>query len=49
MFKDILVGQYVPGKSPIHKLNPMLKIILVIFYISALFYIDKLTKYAPIT
>ena len=49
MFKDILVGQYVPGKSPIHKLNPMLKIILVIFYISALFYIDKPISYAIFT
>ena len=26
MFKDIIIGQYVPGNSPLHKMNPPVKI-----------------------
>lgn len=25
MFKDIIIGQYVPGNSPLHKMNPARK------------------------
>ncbi len=25
MFKDIIIGQYVPGNSPLHKMNPPVK------------------------
>lgn len=46
MFKDIIIGQYVPGKSKIHTLDPKIKIILTIFYIVVLFLIDKPLPYA---
>ena len=46
MFKDITIGQYIPGSSPLHKLYPALKIILTMAYIVALFIIQKPQSYA---
>ena len=37
MLKDITLGQYFPGKSPIHLLDPRCKLILLVIYIVALF------------
>ena len=37
MLKDITLGQYFPGNSPIHKLDPRTKLVLLIAYIVALF------------
>ena len=37
MLKDITIGQYFPGKSFIHRLDPRVKIILTIGYIVMLF------------
>lgn len=37
MLKDITLGQYFPGDTVIHKLDPRTKLILVIVYIAALF------------
>ena len=37
MLKDITLGQYFPGKSPIHRLDPRAKLILLVLYIVALF------------
>ena len=37
MLKDITLGQYFPGKSPIHRLDPRTKLIFLIVYIVALF------------
>lgn len=37
MIKDITIGQYFPGSSPVHKLDPRMKIILTLFYIVLLF------------
>lgn len=39
MLKDISIGQYFPGKSVIHRLDPRTKIILTITYIVMLFII----------
>lgn len=30
MMRDITLGQYFPGKSPVHKLDPRIKIVLTI-------------------
>ncbi len=35
--KDITLGQYFPGNSPVHKLDPRAKLICVLCYIVALF------------
>ena len=37
MLKDITLGQYFPGTSPIHLLDPRTKLIAVVLYIVALF------------
>lgn len=37
MVKDITLGQYFPGSSFLHRLDPRMKIILVVLYIVALF------------
>ena len=33
MLKDITIGQYFPGTSPIHRLDPRMKIVLTVAYI----------------
>ena len=37
MLKDITLGQYFPGKSAIHRLDPRTKLIFLVVYIVALF------------
>lgn len=37
MLKDITLGQYFPGNSPIHRLDPRTKLVLLVVYIIALF------------
>ena len=37
MLKDITLGQYFPGDTPVHRLDPRTKIVLLIVYIVALF------------
>ena len=46
MLKDITLGQYFPGDTPAHRLDPRTKIILVILYIVALFQAKNLLTYA---
>ena len=42
MIKDITIGQFFPVKSIIHKLDPRVKILLVIAFIIILFLVSKL-------
>ena len=42
MLKDITFGQYFPGDSIIHRLDPRMKLILIIAYIVMLFVADGL-------
>ncbi len=37
MLKDITLGQYFPGNSPVHRLDPRTKLMLLVAYIVALF------------
>ena len=37
MIKDITIGQYFPGKSFVHRLDPRVKILLTVLYIIMLF------------
>lgn len=45
MLKDITIGQYVPGDSAIHRLDPRTKIIITLFYIILLFLIKNFIGY----
>lgn len=46
MLKDITLGQYFPGNTVIHRLDPRTKIWMVIFYIVALFTAKWFASYA---
>ena len=46
MLKDITLGQYFPGNSPIHRLDPRTKLILLVVYIVALFVAKSWISYA---
>ncbi len=45
MLKDITLGQFFPGDTIVHRLDPRTKIILVLFYIIALFTADSWVSY----
>ena len=45
MLKDITLGQYFPGNSPVHRLDPRTKLTLLIFYIVALFCASNWVSY----
>lgn len=45
MIKDITIGQYMPGETFVHKLDPRTKILLTILYIISLFIVDKFVGY----
>ena len=45
MLKDITLGQYFPGDTPVHRLDPRTKLILVILYIVALFQANAWPSY----
>lgn len=42
---DITLGQFVPGNSCIHRLDPRTKILLMIAYIAMVFVVDSLTMF----
>lgn len=46
MFRDITIGQYLPGESPVHRLDPRTKILSVLFYMVGIFGIKDLQSYA---
>lgn len=45
MLKDITLGQYFPVESPLHKMDPRTKIILVIAYIVSIFLANGVFSY----
>ena len=46
MLKDITLGQYFPGNSPIHRLDPRTKLLMLVVYIVALFTAKSWISYA---
>ena len=49
MLKDITLGQYFPGNSPVHKLDPRTKLVMLIVYIIALFSAVSWISYVALT
>lgn len=41
MLKDVTLGQYMPGNSAVHRLDPRMKIILTILYIAMVFCVSS--------
>ncbi len=48
MLKDITLGQYFPGDTIVHRLDPRTKLILVVVYIVALFCAKSYVSYAVV-
>ena len=46
MIRDITLGQYYPAKSPIHNLDPRVKIIATLLFIIELFIVDNFIGFA---
>ena len=46
MLKDITLGQYFPGDTPVHRLDPRTKLLLTLVYIVAIFLIGSWGGYA---
>ncbi len=49
MLKDITIGQYVAGDSPIHKMDARVKIIAALLFVVLLFVIRGIFEYAVVT
>ena len=45
MLKDITIGQYFPGNTPIHRMDPRTKLLSVVLYIVALFTCKGIISY----
>ena len=45
MLKDITLGQYFPGNSPVHRLDPRTKLMVLVAYIVALFMASNWVSY----
>ena len=43
MIKDITIGQYFPGKSPIHRMDSRVKLLLDLVYLVMLFTAQSFT------
>ncbi len=46
MLKDITLGQYFPGNSFMHKLDPRMKLLLTVLYVVALFMVSRFLGFA---
>ena len=49
MLRDITIGQYIGGNSPIHRIDPRVKILVTLLFIVTLFLIKGVAEYAIIT
>ena len=45
MLKDVTLGQFFPGKTIVHRLDPRTKLIMTIVYIAALFVAEGFLGY----
>ncbi len=45
MIRDITLGQYYPASSPVHKLDPRVKILATIVFVFAIFFVDNFVGY----
>lgn len=49
MLKDVMIGQFFPGNSFLHRLDPRTKVILLFFLFAAIFCFDSVLSYAALT
>lgn len=46
MIRDITIGQYYPAQSPIHRLDPRVKIVCTLIFLVSLFVQNSVLGYA---
>ena len=46
MIRDITIGQYYPAQSPIHQLDPRVKLAATFLFIIAIFCVNNFTGFA---
>ena len=46
MLKDITLGQYFPGNSVLHRLDPRIKIVLMLFFVVFVFFANHLISFS---
>ncbi len=49
MLKDITLGQYFPGSSPLHRMDPRTKLLSLVLYIVTIFICDSLPAFLLVT
>ena len=49
MLSNITIGQFFPGNSLLHRLDPRVKLVLLLAYIAALFLLDSRAAYVVLT
>jgi len=49
MINSMIIGQYVPGDSFIHKLDPRTKLIVIFFYVIVVFFANNVYSYGLLT
>ena len=49
MLKDITLGQYFPGTSPLHRMDPRTKLLILVLYIVTIFCCGSLIPFALCT
>ena len=49
MIRDITIGQYYPAESPIHRLDPRVKIVCTLLFLVSLFIQNSLLGYVAAT
>ena len=48
MLKNITIGQYYPGDSIVHELDPRIKILVVTLFIVSIFFVNTFIGYLPL-
>lgn len=49
MSNSLIIGQYVPGQSIIHRLDPRTKIIIIFFFVFIVFFANSVLSYGVLT
>ncbi len=48
MLRDVSLGQFSPGNTPLHRLDPRAKLLVLVLYITALFFCKTAWQYAAV-
>ena len=49
MFRDVSFGQYYPGSSFVHKMDPRIKLVLTLLFMVGIFFVQSFAVFAFVT